>query len=357
MKRVVYFVLAFAFTLNVYSLNDFYYKSIALDETGQVIVSNNNLEVRIAILEGNVASYEETHSPVTANQLGIIVVEIGNGVNQTGDLSLITARADTRIKIEVRQAQGNWVLSEISHLFKGYTGIPYGAAVNGSSADGKAFTVNGDMKVTGVIDPVKVKFSDGTPSSYDPSVTNSYDIDYSGRNLKFKSDNSQNALYLGQDGNVAIGSTVTDNNYKLDVNGYSASYNQFSIIPLWQGGSDYVMNNMSGQDLSNCESALVPTLYHLNGDIDVRLVIMITSSTANTVNFQLRAHDGITQSWPITTGSQWTYGSTQTGFVMMSNWETWNAGTRAQEVHLFGWVSNGNANFISAYLIVRPHQP
>jgi|GEM_PF-1609206 len=357
MKYLVRLIIVLLLSLNVYSLDNFFYKSIALDETGQVIADNSNLEVRIAILEGNNASYQETHSGVHSNQMGIIVIEIGNGTNQTGDLSAIDTRADTRIKIEVRNMQGNWVLSEVSPLYKGYTGIPYGSSVNGGAANGKAFTVNGDMKVTGVIDPVKLQFADGTPSSYDPSVTNTYDIDYSARDLKFKADNSQNSLYLGQNGNVAIGSTITDNNYKLDVNGYSSSYNQLSIIPLWQGGSNYAMNNTSGQDLSNCQSALVPTLYHLNGDIDVRLVIMVTSSTANTVNFQLRTHNGNSQAWPITTGSQWTYGNTQAGFVMMSNWETWNAGTRAQEIHLFGWVSNGTANFNSAYLVVRPHQP
>lgn len=154
--------------------------------------------------------------------------------------------------------------------------------------------------------------------------------------------------------NVGIGTTTP--NYKLDVNGNSASDNQVSIIPLWQAGSNYTMSNTTGADLSNCETGIIPTAYHTNGDIEVQLVIRITSSSASTNNFQLRTHDGTTQSFPIVNTDSWTFSTTQSGMVAVSGWKDWAAGTNFHEVHLFGWVDAGSTNFNSAYLMIRPNR-
>ena len=153
-----------------------------------------------------------------------------------------------------------------------------------------------------------------------------------------------------------VGVDKENPNYKLDVNGYSGSDNQVSIIPLWQAGSNYSMNNTTGSDLSNCESAIDPTAYDVAGDIEVKLVIRATSATAGTINFQLRAHDGTTQSFPIVNTDGWTFSNTGIGFVTVSPWKDWAAGTNLHELHLFGWVDFGSVEFNSAYLMVRPNR-
>lgn len=144
--------------------------------------------------------------------------------------------------------------------------------------------------------------------------------------------------------------------YKLDVNGYSGSDNQVSIIPLWQAGSNYTMSNTSGSDFSNVESALDPTAYDPNGNIEIKLVIRITSTSAGTSNFQLRTHDGTTEAFPIVNTDSWIFSSVQTGFIAASPWKDWAAGTNPHELHLFGWLDTGSTNFNSVYLMVRPNR-
>ena len=154
--------------------------------------------------------------------------------------------------------------------------------------------------------------------------------------------------------NIGIGTTMP--NYKLDVNGYSGSDNQISIIPLWQAGSNFIMNNTSGSDLLNVESALDPTAYDANGNIEVKLVIRITSTSAGVTNFQLRTHDGTTEAFPIVNTDGWIFSSVQTGFIAVSPWKDWAAGTNLHELHLFGWLDSGSTNFNSVYLMVRPNR-
>ena len=151
---------------------------------------------------------------------------------------------------------------------------------------------------------------------------------------------------------VGIGNTNPQ--YELDVTGSSASDNQVSIIPLWQGASAYVMSNTTGQDLSNCESAIDPTIYSPDGNIEVKLVIRIRSTTATTNNFQLRAHNGTTESYPILFTDAWVYSTPQSGIIAISPWKSWAADTTPLEIHLFGWVDTGVTEFFSAYLMIRP---
>jgi hypothetical protein len=142
--------------------------------------------------------------------------------------------------------------------------------------------------------------------------------------------------------------------YELDVTGNSASDNQVSVIPLWQAGSSFLMFNTTGADLDNCESGIDPTIYNLAGNIEVKLVIRINSTSAGTNNFQLRGHDGSTEYFPILSTDNWTYANTQTGIVAVSPWKSWAAGTNALEIHLFGWVDAGTTRISSAYLMIRP---
>ncbi|MBI4646697.1 MAG: hypothetical protein HY738_08945 [Bacteroidia bacterium] len=124
-------------------------------------------------------------------------------------------------------------------------------------------------------------------------------------------------------------------------------------IPLWQDDL-YLMNNTSGQDLSNCESGFEPAIIDPDGQVQVKLIIRAPSVTSGTTNFQLRAHNGTIQSYPILNTDSWTVAATQTGKVFTSPWKDWDAGSVAWEIHLNGWVSDNNCQFNSAYLLVRP---
>ncbi len=161
------------------------------------------------------------------------------------------------------------------------------------------------------------------------------------------------AIIAKDGGNLGVGTTSPD--YKLEVSGNAAANNIVSTIPLWQGG-EFTMTNTSGQDLSNCESALIPIIYATNGSVDVKLVIRIKSTTAGSNSFQLRTHNGTTESYPIVSTDSWTWTTVQSGFVVESEWKSFAAGTTAMEAHLFGWIDSGQTKFNSVYLLVRPHQ-
>ena len=131
--------------------------------------------------------------------------------------------------------------------------------------------------------------------------------------------------------------------------------NAVGIVPLWQAGSNYNMSNTSGSDLSNCESGLDPIKIDAAGNLEVALVVRITSTSASSNNFQLRAHDGTTETFPIVNTDSWNFASTQYGMVATSEWKDFTAGTDPLQLHLFGWVDSGSTNFNSAYLMVRPN--
>ena len=173
-------------------------------------------------------------------------------------------------------------------------------------------------------------------------------------NNLWKGDAANSYTYLTNTADsVGIGTTTPK--YKLDVNGFMAATNQISVIPLWTGNS-YSMTNTSGQDLSNCESGFEPSLYTPSGDVQVKLVIRVTSASG-TNNFQLHAYDNSNEAYPIVYNDTWTWASTSSGWVVSSDWKDWSPGTNAWEVHLFGWTSSGgHADFNSAYLLVRPKQ-
>lgn len=171
--------------------------------------------------------------------------------------------------------------------------------------------------------------------------------------MQFAVNGEGDAIVAKDGGNLGVGKT--NPYYKLDVAGNAAAGNMVTTIPLWQG-SEYTMNNMAGQDLSNCESALIPTVYAANGSIDVKLVIRVTSTSAGNNSFQLRTYNGTTLSFPIVSTDTWTWSAVGTGYVVESEWKSFDAGTSAMEVHLFGWLDTGDTKFNSVYLLVRPHQ-
>ena len=120
--------------------------------------------------------------------------------------------------------------------------------------------------------------------------------------------------------------------------------------------NQYYYTGTIGQDVPGYDAALEPTFFNKNGRLQVKLIIRY-SSIQGTVNFQLRAHDDNTESYPVTNTDFGVYAHTQSGGVATSDWKNWDAGTHAYEIHLYSWISSGNsgdhATIESAYLLVR----
>ncbi len=195
--------------------------------------------------------------------------------------------------------------------------------------------------------------TDNTQGFYYYDGTNWHCIGNEDNDLWSRNTTNNYTVLSNSTDNVGIGTSTPA--MKLDIRGFAAATNIVSVIPLWQAGSSYSMTNTSGQNLSNCESGFEPSLYEIGGNVQVKLVLRITSASGNNY-FQLRALNGTDDVYPITNSDTWTWTATQSGWVTESQWKNWNAGTNAWEVHLYGWT-DGNADFNSAYLLVRPQQP
>jgi len=163
--------------------------------------------------------------------------------------------------------------------------------------------------------------------------------------------NKLTALYVKP--TFTNGAFTSVDNYGIVVDGaYIKSPNMIYTIPLRQ--TPYTMSNEAGADLTDCESGIDPDLFDPRGEIQVKLVIRVTSATG-TNNFQLRAHNGTTEVYPIVSGDAWTWASTQTGCVVSSPWKDWSGGvSNGWEIHLYGWQSGGGCTFSNAYLLIRP---
>lgn len=181
--------------------------------------------------------------------------------------------------------------------------------------------------------------------------------------------NSYSGYFLGR---VSIGTDGTDNYILPESRGTDGqimqtdaagnvtwvdNINPISSIPVYSNGNYNMNHGTGGIDLSSMDSSLEPSIYNAAGNIQVKLVIRYTNALG-TNNFQLRAHDGTTETFPITNASGWTFAATQNGGVATSAWVDWNAGTNAQEIHVFGWSNSNNPasdsiTIINAYLLVR----
>lgn len=100
------------------------------------------------------------------------------------------------------------------------------------------------------------------------------------------------------------------------------------------------------------ETGIDPTIYDASGNVEVKLVIRITSNSAGLNIFQLRTHDGTIEQLPILSTDSWTFAYPQSGIVAVSEWRDWSGGTNVHEIHLFGWVDAGTTKLNSAYLMI-----
>jgi len=201
--------------------------------------------------------------------------------------------------------------------------------------------------------------------------------------LIYQTDNNEGLYYFGVNSWLYIGNkendswiensgnSSTDLNYssdntglgtntpasKLDVRGYYAATNQFTIIPLWKG-TIYTVNNNSPADIPNCESGIIPDLFEQNGNLQVKLIIRATSRNG-TNHFQLRVHNGTTENYPIINTDTWTWAYTGGGETVTSPWKDWNAGITPYEIHLNAWSQNSGdyVDINAVYLVIRSKQP
>lgn len=173
----------------------------------------------------------------------------------------------------------------------------------------------------------------------------------------------KNAYEVWKDGRNIINSTYTlptadgTATYKLSTNGSGTlSWKQPTAttqITLYADDTPYTMSNTGANlDLSGFESAVIPTLFNSAGNVKVKLVIRYTN-LVGTPSMRLRAHDGTTQTTPITTAG-WTLTPTQTGGVFESQWRNWNTITLPNEIHLSGSMTNPGESITidNAYLLI-----
>ncbi|WP_299364300.1 hypothetical protein [Winogradskyella sp.] len=176
--------------------------------------------------------------------------------------------------------------------------------------------------------------------------------------------------FLG--GKFSIGQTTIDNYILPESRGtngqimqtdgagnvtWADNVNPVSSIPMYSNANYDMNHGTGGIDLGSMDSSIEPTVYNSSGNIQIKLVIRYTNPLG-TNNFQLRAHDGTTESFPITNASGWTFATTQTGGIATSDWVSWNAGTNAHEIHVFGWNNSNDPlsdsiTINNAYLLVR----
>ena len=211
----------------------------------------------------------------------------------------------------------------------------------------------------------------GTGTKY--GVNNFFDPSAGGTHYGIYSNVLKPGSYAGYFlGDVSIG-TTTGNSYVMpDSDGTAGqvmqtdgagnvdwvdNVNSVSSIPIYSNDSYNMNHGTGGVDLNTMDSSIEPTIYNTAGNIQIKLVIRYTNPIG-TNNFQLRAHDGTTQSFPITNTSGWTFATTQNGGIATSDWVNWSAGVNAHEIHIFGWNNSNNpANdsitINNAYLLVR----
>ncbi|MFH2141657.1 MAG: collagen-like protein, partial [Bacteroidota bacterium] len=126
MKRLglLLFFVTLAIILSSQSPQSFKYQAVVRDAAG-VVLQNQNVSLRISILEGSVSGstvYSEEHS-ATTNDFGLVNLEIGNGNVVSGDFSIIPWGSDSCfVQIELDENGGTaFQLMGVSQLLS----VPY----------------------------------------------------------------------------------------------------------------------------------------------------------------------------------------------------------------------------------------
>lgn len=177
--------------------------------------------------------------------------------------------------------------------------------------------------------------------------------------------NRKDAFEVWKDGRVTINDSYTlpsvdgAANQILVTNGagvVSWSGDTTSIVSnaLCASNTSYVLSNTVVADIPYYETSFIPGLYNSLGNVQVKVIIRYTGTPVGTNQFRLRAHNGTTQTFPVTFADTWTTNTTQNGGVIQSQWKNWSAGIVPLELHLQGLTSSGGTmNVQSAYILIK----
>ena len=117
MKTLAFLCLIFLsvlFTQDAYSLDNFWYKDVAINAGGQLL-PDSAVAVTVTIQNDNSILYQERFYSVRTDQFGVFLIRVGTGTVLSGNLDDIITYANTRIKIETSTENG-WVLSSIINI-------------------------------------------------------------------------------------------------------------------------------------------------------------------------------------------------------------------------------------------------
>ncbi len=141
----------------------------------------------------------------------------------------------------------------------------------------------------------------------------------------------------------------------------SAALRNTSSFPLWTS-SEYELNAVANSsqpgndhDLSNVTTVIFPEEFNTTGNIQVRVVVRVTSGQIN-ARFQLKSYDSSNTSSYIMTTTDISETFIGFGSVFNSDWVDYNAGIGPKRIQLTGFKNNPNGDdikFNSAYLEVR----
>jgi len=139
--------------------------------------------------------------------------------------------------------------------------------------------------------------------------------------------------------------------------GYTTSKNQVSTINLWSSNEYNVWSN-NNDDLNLVEAGFNPVNYQLDGLVEVKVIVRVSSASGSGNKFKLHAIKNGSDVTPITDADNWTWTETSTGKnIVESEWKAWNAGTDVWELHLTGITDNTSSMKITnVYVMIRPFQ-
>lgn len=118
-------------------------------------------------------------------------------------------------------------------------------------------------------------------------------------------------------------------------------------------------NNSAFTNVNGCRSAIIPSMFNILGNVQVKAVVRYTASTGTVTNCQLRirANNSVDGSTNIITPTDgWTNTTTTTGGVLQSNWVNWSSNSlNPFQTVLQAYVPNlgDSVTIANVYLMVR----
>ncbi|MCK4345336.1 MAG: DUF1566 domain-containing protein [Bacteroidales bacterium] len=243
----------------------FKYQAIARDNSGEVLI-NQLVSLKISLLQDAIdgtAVYVETYN-TTSNDFGLINLEIGNGIPESGDFSTIDWGSHSYfVKIEMDETGGtNYQFMGISKLLS----VPYALYAEKSGISGGTGSDSQTLSIEGYV----LSISNGNSVTLPDSVIDD-DADPANelQALSFNND----TMYLSNGGYVYLGSYA--DTQRLALNDFYLSItdgNEVELPFVWK---------ISGNDISY-DSGKVQ-IGTLNGNIQLELTDVFSSGGRNLI--------------------------------------------------------------------------